>query len=550
MVALKDLTTYGAIIIALVSLGLFIFGINLLGDGLKDLAGHRIKKIVEKATNTPIKGILTGIVITALLHSSAGVTAIVIGLIAAGLMTLKQGISVIMGANIGTTFTAILISLPIDACAPYLIILGVFFIFFIKKQVFINIGRSLLGLGLLFFGLYYMGQGIDQIIYNFPQIEDLFLNINPYLASILGAIITALFQSSTAVVGIVQKLYESVPNFPLIVAIAVIIGSNIGTTVTALFVGFTGNKDAKRAALAHLAFNVIGAILFLAILYPFAALMNYMQANVKFLNDSPKATIALVHFIFNFTTTLILYFFINGLVKLVTKIIPYDEQELLKQKIDRLEPALITKAPLLAMASAHDVITDMGQIVIQMFDNARKFINENNHEYFDTVQDFEEVIDNYDHKLHEYLTLLKGSELDNKDMKLRTLYLDTIRDYERIADHCVNLVEFMETRYNMGQEFLPESLHMINDMIEKLTTMVSDAVLAVKNTDMEASFRIGNLEQIVDDLEKKYRRRELNLMAVGAIPDNDVHYVDILANLERIGDHTNNVADNIKGLYE
>ena len=423
MVELQNLNMYGAIIIAIVSLALFIFGINLLGDGLKDLAGHKIKQIIEKATNTPIKGILTGIVITALLHSSAGVTAIVIGLIAAGLMNLKQGISVIMGANIGTTFTAILISLPVEAAAPYLIILGVFLMFFIKKEVFANIGKSLLGLGLLFFGLHYMGQGIDQImLLTGDAVEKLFLSINPYLAAILGAVITALFQSSTAVVGIVQKLYSTIPNFPLIVAIAVIIGSNIGTTVTALFVGFTGNKDAKRAALAHLMFNVFGAALFLALLYPFAALMNLLQKNIPFLNNTPSATIAAVHFSFNFITTFILFFFINFLVKVVTKIVPFDEQELLKQKIDRLEPSLIEKAPLLAMASAHEVITDMGNIVIKMFDNAKIFINENDHKYFDTVQELEEVIDNYDHKLHEYLTLLRGSELSQKDMRFRTLY--------------------------------------------------------------------------------------------------------------------------------
>jgi len=526
-------------------LGLFLFGIHIMGDSLKNLASSKLKIIIEKTTNTPIKGIVTGMILTAFLQSSSGVTVIIIGLISANLMTLPQAVATIMGANIGTTITSIMIGFNIGAYSLPIIAIGALICFFIKNKRFYLIGTTILGFGLLFYGLELMGGTLKEVAKE-PFFTNLMTSFSksPALGVLTGSIVTAIIQSSSASIGILQQIYQN-GDITLLASISVLLGCNIGTTITALITSLGANKNAKRAAYAHLFFNLFGAIIFLIILRPFTNLISSAERHFTFLQASPAATIALAHVIFNFLTAIVLFFLINYFVKIIVKLFPYSESEQ-KMAMDVLEHSLIKKAPALALENAHKVIIDMGETVEHMFTLAKRFINEFDKRIPEEIQNYEDIVDTYDNKIHDYLVKIPTTAFGVKEMKLHAIYFDTIGDLERIADHAMNLVEFMSARYANNCVFYDESLEMINHMLELLTNMINDAQIAFKNYDKNAARRIRATEPQIDELEKKYRRHESNLASSGIItPNEDMHFVDILSNLERIGDHANNISDNI-----
>lgn len=524
-------------------LGIFIFGIHLMGESLKKIAGNKLKLIIEKTTNTPIKGVLTGLVLTALIQSSSATTAIVVGLIGAGLMNLKQAIGVIMGVNIGTTVTAFIIGLNISEYALPIIGISAFVIFLSRRKKVVQIASAFLGFGLLFFGLDLMGDQL-KMVSQLPFFQEFMQTLasNSFLGILVGTVITAIIQSSSAAIGILQKIY-STGSMQLIVAIPILIGSNIGTTITAILSAIGSSREGKRAALAHVLFNIFGAIIFIIFLKPFTSFIQWIETS--FLINYSMNTIAIAHILFNFVTFAILIFFINVFVKLLEKIIPRDQKDNLFSAFEQLNPDLIEEAPILAIESARKLIVDMTCIVKDMVDDARIYINEKNHRLFDEVLRLEDVVDAYDNKLHDYLVSIGDSPIGDKGNKIRAICLDTIRDLERIADHAVNLVEYMEDVYNNNLAFSSELNNMINHMFGLVKEMVDDAILAFVENDKKAARRVRATEPQIDELEKKYRREQLRLGASAGITFVELHFVDILGNLERIGDHANNIADNI-----
>lgn len=546
------MSSFQILMYAFGGMAIFLYGIYIMGDALKGLAGNRLRTIIEKSTNKVWKGILVGFVLTAIIQSSSGLTAIVISLIAAGLMTLPQAIPVIMGANIGTTVTSILVGFDIGGISLIFVTIGVIIVFFIKQKKIHYMGLTILGFGLLFFGLDTMDLGLKEIVNN-PSFTDIVKTLdNPALGILAGVVLTAVVQSSSALIAIAQQIYATplasgAHSISLIATISIIIGSNIGTTVTALLSSLSSSRNAKRAALAHLLFNITGCMIFVILLYPFSNLMQMMEDNIPYFTKNPAHVIAVVHIIFNVMTTFVLCWFVRLLVKIVERIIPLTESEKLIKGVDKLEPSLIEQAPVLAIANAKKVTIDMFQIVLQMFDDTKKYINGNDNKLFNRINNLEDVTDNYDNKLHDYLVKVSSSTLSFVAIHEQAICFDTIRDLERIADHLLNLAEFMEERYSNNYIFQDETLNMLNHLLELLTAMINDAYVSFKNNDKKSARRVRATEPQIDELEKKYRKAEVSILTSGVtnILNADLHFVDILANLERIGDHCNNIADNI-----
>lgn len=535
------------IFFALGGLGLFLFGLTIMSDSLKSLAGSKLKMLIKKTTNTTFKAILVGILITFVIQSSSATTVIVVGLISAGLMTLSQGIGVMLGANIGTTITAFIIGLNVSDYALPIIFIGSFLCVFINLQKWNLSGSVILGFGLLFLGLEFMGTGLKGLV-NYPFFTKMItiLSENWFLGILTGTFLTALIQSSSAFIGILQKLFAT-GVIPLAAAIPVLFGSNIGTTITALIASLSGSREAKQAAIGNLIFKIIGTIIFTILLIPVTKLFTLLQDKV--FGESNMLTLAFVHLLFNVVTTFILYFFVNKLIIVIKKIIP-DETKGGNEYISArfLNEDLLEASPVLALESARLSIIDMSKVAVKMITCASNYLNENNEDYYNTCIDLEEQMDVYNHLIHDYLMQLHSEHLNTKESINQAIYIDTIRDLERIGDHSVNLVEFFQDRYKMGVVTDGETLENLNYYFSKILDQVNSSAIAFEKSDKKIAFKIINVEEEVDTLERKYRKAQLNSINRLEIL-NDIHYVDILSNLERVSDHCCNIAENVIDPY-
>jgi len=525
-------------------LGIFLYGINLMGDSLKALAGNRLKMIIEKSTNTPIKGIFVGLIITALIQSSSGTTAITVGLVRAGLMSLPQAVGIIIGANIGTTITSFLISFKIKEYALPIMAIGAFLIFFTHRNKYKQLGGVFLGFGMLFYGLGVMG-GSLKALSGLPEFENALRSVgdSPVLGVAVGAIATAIVQSSSASIAILQSLYGS-SSMELGGAIAILFGSNIGTTVTAIFASLGGSIAAKRTAAAHVLFNVLGSLFFLLLLKPYTFLIQSLDDLILHGNN-PQMTISFAHMGFNIINTIIMYFFINQLVWLVTKIIR-GEDGLIEVDIDTLQDDLILEAPSLALEGAKIVVLNMGKITGQMFETAVKYSFENNKKYFENGMQMEEMLDTIDKKAHDYLVKISQADLDKTSSSNQAAYVDTIRDFERIGDHCTNLFEFFEMRHDDRVELSPDAKLELEKLYKVVQETIDLTVEAFDTQDHDVAKRVMDREDIIDRLVIKNRKR--HIMRINnklSSETQDALYVDILSNIERIGDHCNNIVINV-----
>lgn len=525
-------------------LGIFLYGINLMGDSLKAIAGNRMKLIIEKSTNTPIKGILVGVIITGLIQSSSGTTALTVGLVRAGLMSLNQAVGIILGANIGTTVTSFLIGLKIKEYALPIMAVGAFLIFFTHSKKRRQLGGVILGFGMLFFGLDTMGGSLKSLV-NLPEFTAALQAVgdNRFLGVFVGASTTAVVQSSSATIGILQELYQT-GAIPLIGAIAILFGNNIGTTVTAVFAALGGSVAAKRTAAAHVLFNLVGSLVFLIFLVPYTALIQYLETNVLH-GDNPAMTISFAHMGFNLINTFIMYWFINQLVWLVKFIIRGDDG-LIEVDVNALQENLIEESPILALESAKVVVTNMGKVAEEMFVTATKYTFENNKKLYESGMQFEEMLDTIDKKAHDYLVKVAQADLDETSSSDQAAFVDTIRDFERIGDHCTNLFEFYEQRHEDKIEFSEDARKELTKLYNVVKETLAKTVEAFDLQDKTIASQVMEKEDVIDRLVIKNRKRHIMRVNSGECTEaSDSIYVDILSNIERIGDHCNNIAINI-----
>lgn len=524
-------------------LALFIFGINLMSESLKSAAGNKLKAIIEKTTNTPLKGIFVGIILTILIQSSSGTTALMIGLLRAGLMTLPQSVGIIMGANIGTTVTAFIIGLPIADYGLVFLFIGVVMSFMKNKKVH-YFGGVLIGLGMLFVGLNTMSDGLKPLAQT-PQAESMFnlFSDNWLLGTIFGTFFTAVVQSSSAAIGILEKLYalnaEGFTSVSLNGAIPILLGANIGTTITAFLAAIGGNIEAKRASFIHILFNIISAVVFLVILIPYTRFMQWFE--LKFLKPYSMLTIAFAHLIQNAVMTVGLFFFINKMIWLSKKVIVDKSSHLIPE--DMFDEKLIGESPVLALEFVRKGILYMGSIVKDYLALTRDYSLVEKKESVNEAYTFEMMLDTYDQKLHDYLIKISQAGLDKNNSKKLSRDLDTIKDFERIGDHLTNIVEFFLERYKDSQTLTEAAQGEMTEIFGVLVSMLDDALDCFTTGNIEVAKRVVKNEDVIDELEEVYRYRYMERLKSGQLKFNVAEtYVDILSNLERIGDHLMNIA--------
>ncbi|EJQ54230.1 Uncharacterized protein BWINRASL_00744 [Bacillus mycoides] len=525
-------------------LGIFLFGIKYMGDGLQQAAGDRLRDILDRFTTNPLMGVLAGMLVTVLIQSSSGTTALTVGLVSAGFMTLRQAIGVIMGANIGTTVTAFIIGIKIGEYALPIMAVGAILLFFFKNKKVHSLGQVIFGFGMLFFGLELMSSGMKPLR-SLESFQELMVSMsdNPILGIVVGTVFTLIVQSSSATIGILQELFGQ-GAIDLQAALPVLFGDNIGTTITAVLAAIGTSIAARRAALVHVIFNIVGTIIFTILLVPFTSLIQYFQTS---LNLNPEMTIAFAHGTFNVTNAVIQFPFIAVLAWIVTKLIR-GEDSAIDFKPQHLNPIFIEQSPAIALTEAQKEVIRMAEFSLHGLKEATQFLNTQEKKHADMATQLEAAINNLDKKITEYLVLLSEKPLSHTDSEKHSVLAGVVGDIERVGDHVENLVELVDFQISNRVSLSDEALAELNEMLELTISTLQDAISALTNFDTELAQTVIAKERKIDQMERVLRKRHvLRLNERSCSGDASIIFVDMVSNLERIGDHAVNIADGVLG---
>ena len=523
-------------------LGLFLYSIKTMGDGLQQAAGDRLRYYIDKYTSNPFLGVLVGIVVTALIQSSTGVTVITVGLVSASLLTLRQAIGIIMGANIGTTVTSFIIGFKLGEYALPLIFLGTMFLFFTKNRTVNNIGRILFGVGGIFYALNLISAGMSPLK-DLPQFKEYMVTLgqNPILGVVAGAVITVLIQASSATIGILQGLYAG-GFLDLKGSLPVLFGDNIGTTLTVIIAAAGANVSAKRVAATHVTFNVLGTILCLILLGPFTSMIEYFQA---LLHLSPEMTIAFSHGAFNVSNTIVQFPFIGALAYFVTKLIP-GEDEVVKYEPLYLDEQLIQQAPSIALGNAKKELLHLGNYAVKAFDLSYDYIINSNEKVAEKGHKTEEAINTIDEKLTRYLITLSSEALSQKESEVLTNILDSSRDLERIGDHAEALINLNDYLQRKNVQFSNSALEELEDIYSQTSEFVKDALESVENNDLEMAESLIKRHEAINKMERVLRKTHIKRLNNGECSTQaGVNFIDIISHYTRVSDHAMNLAEKV-----
>ena len=523
-------------------LGLFLYSIKTMGDGLQQAAGDRLRYYIDKYTSNPFLGVLVGIVVTALIQSSTGVTVITVGLVSASLLTLRQAIGIIMGANIGTTVTSFIIGFKLGEYALPLIFLGTMFLFFTKNRTVNNIGRILFGVGGIFYALNLISAGMSPLK-DLPQFKEYMVTLgqNPILGVVAGAVITVLIQASSATIGILQGLYAG-GFLDLKGSLPVLFGDNIGTTLTVIIAAAGANVSAKRVAATHVTFNVLGTILCLILLGPFTSMIEYFQA---LLHLSPEMTIAFSHGAFNVSNTIVQFPFIGALAYFVTKLIP-GEDEVVKYEPLYLDEQLIQQAPSIALGNAKKELLHLGNYAVKAFDLSYDYIINSNEKVAEKGHKTEEAINTIDEKLTRYLISLSSEALSQKESEVLTNILDSSRDLERIGDHAEALINLNDYLQRKNVQFSNSALEELEDIYRQTSDFVKDALESVENNDLEKAQSLIERHEAINKMERVLRKTHIKRLNNGECSTQaGVNFIDIISHYTRVSDHAMNLAEKV-----
>ena len=523
-------------------LGLFLYSIKTMGDGLQQAAGDRLRYYIDKYTSNPFLGVLVGIVVTALIQSSTGVTVITVGLVSASLLTLRQAIGIIMGANIGTTVTSFIIGFKLGEYALPLIFLGTMFLFFTKNRTVNNIGRILFGVGGIFYALNLISAGMSPLK-DLPQFKEYMVTLgqNPILGVVAGAVITVLIQASSATIGILQGLYAG-GFLDLKGSLPVLFGDNIGTTLTVIIAAAGANVSAKRVAATHVTFNVLGTILCLILLGPFTSMIEYFQA---LLHLSPEMTIAFSHGAFNVSNTIVQFPFIGALAYFVTKLIP-GEDEVVKYEPLYLDEQLIQQAPSIALGNAKKELLHLGNYAVKAFDLSYDYIINSNEKVAEKGHKTEEAINTIDEKLTRYLITLSSEALSQKESEVLTNILDSSRDLERIGDHAEALINLNDYLQRKNVHFSNSALEELEEIYRQTSEFVKDALESVENNDLEMAESLIERHEAINKMERVLRKTHIKRLNNGECSTQaGVNFIDIISHYTRVSDHAMNLAEKV-----
>ncbi len=516
-------------------LGLFLFGIQIMASGMQKAAGDRFRKILEVLTNKPVLGVLTGVLVTFLVQSSSTASVMVVGFANAGLMNLAQAISVIIGANIGTTVTAQIISFDIGIVAFPAIGIGSLLNFFGPRRTHRYIGQTVLGFGLLFLGMITMSTGMMPLR-ELDAFHNMLLQFSAYpiLGILAGAVFTAMIQSSSAATGVIiaMTLQDLIPFDS---AVPLVLGTNIGTSITAILASIGANVAARRAALSHVLFNVIGVALALAILGPFTDLVVQTA-------DTVSRQVANTHTAFNLLNTIIFIAFLKYFTRLICYIVPGEDE-----KMDfgpKYLDKRILKTPSVALGGARQELLRMGSIAREMLEESMQVFLKNDLKKIKHIVQMEELVDGLEKEINIYLSDLSQHSMSQQQTKLIANLMSAANDLERIGDHAENIMQLGEMKAEERLPFSNTALEEISEFYKTINQMLVDALTAFETGDQELAERVIEKDKVVDAQEKTLRNEHIDRINVKkCYPSAGVIYLDLLSNLERVADHSQNIAE-------
>lgn len=521
-----------------VGIGLFLYGITAMGEGLEYAAGSKMKKILGALTKNRLLAVLVGTLVTALIQSSSATTVMVVGFVNAGLMNLAQAVGVIMGANIGTTVTSVLIAMDLGMIAPVALFLGVFVMLFVKKDLIKRIAQTIAGFGMLFVGMELMAYGMAPL--GESEIFTYFMTnySNPLVGLLIGLVLTAIIQSSSASIGILQALAVQ-GLVPIEFAVYILLGQNIGTCVTALLSSVGSKTNSKRTAVMHLLFNVFGSVLFLLI----TAFTPYTDLLAK-ISDNVSVQISAAHIIFNVVSTVILFPFANVLIKAACVLVPDKEPEDSKLEFKFYDSHLLNTPPVAVEQIGKEVVR-MAYLARDNFDRAAQALINNDTSKGEKVKSVEEVINFLNHGITRHLVKINALDLDYSDAKYIGRLFHVVNDIERIGDHAVNLNEAVVVRSSEKLAISEEAVAELETMRKCVVDLLNASIASFEKQELtvEEAKRIETLETVSDNLKERYQDAHLRRL-------NEEHcetragmmFVNTLIDFERVGDHSKNIA--------
>lgn len=531
-------------------LGMFLYGMNTMSTGLERAAGDKLRSIMQRVTGNLIKSVLLGAVVAALTQSSSATTVMVVGFVNAGILTLTQAAGIIMGANIGTTITAWILSLndlPSDVwyltiikpttLAPLALIVGAGLLFFCKKKNVQTIGEFLVGLGLIFKGMEYMSDSMEVVFDAVPALQNLFAGqSNPITGLLIGAGVTGIIQSSAASIAMLQAVASSTV-VVFSTAFPIIMGQNIGTCVTALLSAIGASKNAKRAAMIHLYFNVIGTLVFFVLIYALQ-----FTIGLPFWNSQISAfDISIFHSVFNIASTLMLLPFANGLVWLTQKTIKDSKKEEEETPFALLDDRFL-QTPAIAIENTHTVMSDMCGVAKENVMLCRKMLKSRDMKYSEKMIENEEMLDEYEINLTSYLTKVSDLQLSNSDNDRSAAYFHLVNNIERIGDYCDNIRESIEKAINDKVDFTADADHELNVLFNAVDNIMELTFQAFAWDDMSLVCKIEPLEEVVDSIQEKLEKAHMKrLKEHKCSVEAGVAFLEIISNVERISDHCSNI---------
>lgn len=530
-------------------LAIFIFGMTYMGEGLQKAAGEKMRNILQILTINPFVGVLVGTIVTCVIQSSSATTVMVVGFVSAGLVTLRQAIGVIMGANIGTTITAWLVSIKISDYAYPIAFVGFVLLFFIANAKVKSIGQVVFGFGVLFVGLNVMSDAMKPLAQS-PDIENLMLSVSghPVLGMTIGAVITGVVQSSSAVVAVVQKLAAATTAdgsalISLGAAMPLVLGSNIGTTITAQLASLGATRSAKRSAWVHTIFNIGGSILFLFLLHPAEWLVTLILGSTSAANMD--VAIATFHTIFNVSCTILFFPFIAGLEKLACMLIPEKagEEEAILAHID----TKVMHTPAIAMDLAVKELVRMGGITRRLVEKAREALVTRSVEAHEEAFRLEDLTDTIKSEVVAYLSriLSVGSLTPDQSVRLTGL-MHMAHDVERIGDNARSIAKISRGMVEKKQSLSDEAVSELSEAFDEILSMIDDTVRAYDSGDMAASRLVIEKEDRIDSLERVLREKHIERLNRGACsPESAITYVELIHYIERMSDSCKNIAESV-----
>ncbi len=538
-------------------LALFLYGMDAMGKGLEKVSGGKLERILERLTSNPLKAVLLGALVTMVIQSSSATTVMVVGFVNSGIMNLYQAVGIIMGANIGTTATSWILSLAgiessnffirllkPSSFSPILAVVGIVFLMFSKKERKKDVGTILVGFAILMFGMETMSGAVKPLA-NVPEFTSILTMFsNPLLGMLAGAVLTAVIQSSSASVGILQALcMTGAVSFGT--ALPIIMGQNIGTCVTAILSSIGANKNAKRAALIHLYFNLIGTLLFMAVFYTVNAFAHF-----AFLDEAANAAgIAVVHSTFNIVATLVLLPFSRGLVKLsmlTVKDRAESGQETKGARPEdgfRLLDPIFLESPGFAVEQSRNAAIQMAELSQRAIGQAIDLVGNYDEKRAEEVYAMEDQADRYEDELGNYLVRVSNKPLSEHDSRLVSVLLHCIGDFERISDHSINIVMAAREMYDKQIAFSEQAGEELKVFFNAIKEIVNLMVETFRQEDMQASMAVEPLEEVIDILNDELKERHISRLRQGNCTI-ELGFIlsDITTNLERVSDHCSNVA--------